>query len=368
MESIFNYKLVIPVIRGQVMGASVLRGYAKLNDLAKMSKPDIYDQKNNPTGTQRDLSPKHARDAYEYVKSHEFGFWPEVFLCARDREVMEYVPSVDHSDYGDLIINMTVATEPKRIAISRIDGNHRLHYADGTHTGFPEIDKIVSFCIAYNLSLEQEIILFRDINANQKPMNTSHLDNIEARLTPEEKLKRLEPDLFIARKLGKDVGSPLFNYVHEGGIKVIGAIIPLRTLRTGISYMFSRSNKLTALRDVDAQYIVISNYFEAFRRWEIDAWEEPNKYIVLRGAGLWAVCFIGAEVIERALSKGKYQMEDMYQILTSGRSWDWSNKGDFQGFSGRGGALKISQIVTAEFQDETGVSVKSLFNEIMKGK
>ena len=51
---------VIPVIRGEVLGVTVFRGYAPLSVLSKVSKPDIYDQKTNPTGTQRDLSPKHA--------------------------------------------------------------------------------------------------------------------------------------------------------------------------------------------------------------------------------------------------------------------------------------------------------------------
>jgi DGQHR domain-containing protein len=357
--------LKIPVIRGQVLGVTVLRGYAKLKDLARMSKPDIYDQKTNPTGTQRDLSPKHAREAYEYVKTHELGFWPEVFLCARDKKVMKYTPSRKGSDIGMLVIDMDRATDPANIAISRVDGNHRLHYADGSYAGFSPIEKNVSFCIAYNLTLEEEIVLFRDINANQKAMNTSHLDNIEARLTPEDRLKREEPDLYIARSLGHDPASPLYDCVYEGGKKMAGSIIPLRTLRTGITYMLSRPTKLTALRDADAQYKVIRNYFQAIKKWQPQAWTEPNKYLLLRGAGLWGICFIGAEVIDRVLARGKFRTDEMYRILKSGKDWDWSNAGDFQGYSGRGGALKISNNVTAEFQDESGVSVKALFGKIM---
>ena len=54
------------------------------------------------------------------------------------------------------------------------------------------------------------------------------------------------------------------------------------------------------------------------------------------------------------------------QILKSGKDWNWRNEGDFQGLSGRGGALKMSQKVTSEFQDEKGVSVKELFKRIME--
>jgi len=63
--------LEIPVIRGIVLGVTVYRGHAKLSDLARISSADIYDQINNPMGTQRDLSIKHAKDAYEYVKNRE---------------------------------------------------------------------------------------------------------------------------------------------------------------------------------------------------------------------------------------------------------------------------------------------------------
>lgn len=365
-KHINNETLNIPVIRGKVLGVTVLRGYARLNDLAKVSKADVYDKVKNPTGTQRDLSPKHARAAYEYVKDKDFAFWPEVFLCTRDNEVITYIPSDLDEDFGTLHIDVKDASKKGKISISRVDGNHRLYFADGSQEGYAPIEKIVSFCLAYNLTREEEITLFRDINANQKAMNTSHLDNIHARLTPEDELKRDDPDLYIARLLGRDSESPLYDRVYEGGKKPAGFSISLRTLRTGIKYMLSRPTKLTALRDPDAQYKVIRNYFIALQMWEPSAWDSPSKYILLRGAGLWGACFIGADVIDRALSQAKFKPDDMLIILQSGKDWDWSNKGDFQGYSGRGGAVQISDKVTSELQDESGISVSSLYQRIMQ--
>ncbi|HTD41107.1 MAG TPA: hypothetical protein VK671_10840, partial [Mucilaginibacter sp.] len=83
------------VIRGKVLGVNVYRGYEKLSTLSEISKADIYDQKINPTGTQRDLSSKHAREAYEYVKNKDLGFWPELFLCARANDILTYTPISD---------------------------------------------------------------------------------------------------------------------------------------------------------------------------------------------------------------------------------------------------------------------------------
>lgn len=357
--------LELPVMRGQVLGVTVLRGYAKICDLASMSKADVYDQTANPTGTQRDLSPKHAREAYEYVKNRDLAFWPEVLLCARIREAVTYVPSEHNEDIGTLWIHLDVAANPDRIAISRVDGNHRLHYADGSQRGFPPIERTVSFCLAYDLSLEQEITLFRDINDNQRRMNTSHLDNIEARLTSQECLKRAEPELYIARQLGRDEHSALYGRVYEGGRRTSGQHIPLRSLKSGIRYMLSRPTKLTAIKDADAQYRLVSNYFHAVKRWQPRAWEHPGQYLVLRGAGLWGICFIGAEVIDRVLTRGKFGVQDMHEILESGAQWDWSNTGDFQGLAGRGGAVKICDQVTADLRDESGVSLKDLHRAIM---
>jgi len=359
--------LELQVMCGKVLGVDVYRGYARLCDLANISKADIFDQKTNPLGTQRDLSPKHAKDAYGYVRERELAFWPEVFLCARNPNVIHFEHSKISDKMGILKINVDSIRNEKTITISRVDGNHRLHYAGGNFPGFPAIEKEVSFCMAFKLTLEEEIILFRDINDNQRRMNTSHLDNIEARLTEADKLKRMDPALYIAKKLGTDKESPLYEKIFEGGKKPGYFAIPLRSLKTGIQYMLSQPNKLTELPDADVQYTVIRNYFKAVREWLPEAWQEPTQYLVMRGAGLWAICFIGATVIDRTLSSGNFIPAYMLKVLRSGPSWDWSRAGNFAGYSGRGGAVKIRDAVVSEFSDESGISIKALAEKILKG-
>src|SRR5687767_875313 len=101
-------KLKIQVLAGTVLGVKVYRGYAPLSQLARVSKADIYDAKNNPTGTQRDLSPKHAKEAYEYVRDRQLAYWPEVFLCLRDPHVIKFVPRrQDDAESGELVIDVT---------------------------------------------------------------------------------------------------------------------------------------------------------------------------------------------------------------------------------------------------------------------
>lgn len=360
-------KIRIDIIKGKALGVNVFRGFAKLSDLALISKADIYDSKSNPTGTQRDLSPKHAREAYYYVKNSEVGFWPEVFLSVRIKDCYTHSAYPNSKGiFGYLEFDVTKISNATKVYISRVDGNHRLHFADGKTKDYPPLDKEVSFCLAYDLKLEQEISLFRDINNNQKRMNTSHLDNIEVRLSKEDEIKRKDPALYIAKLLSTDSQSPFYSRVFEGGKNLGPNMIPLRTLKSGIQYMLSRPTKLTALKDPDAEYRVIKNYFEAVKLWQPDAWKDPSEYILLRGAGLWGLCFIGANVIDKGLSLGKFDSENLFKILKSGRNWDWSKKGSFEGLSGRGGAVKISDMVTAELIDENNISVSELYKQIMK--
>lgn len=361
-----SHLLKFPAVRAKVLGVKVYRGFAPVADLADISQADIYDQENNPLGTQRDLSPAHARDAYEYVKTSELGFWPEVFLCARKKEAVTFRPvSQETPDLGMLEISAKDAKGGSDILISRVDGNHRLHYTDGKQSGYSRIDKLISFCLAYDLTREEEIQLFKDINKNQKPMNTSHLDMIEVRLTPEEELKHRNPDLFIAQRLARESDSPFHGRIYEGGKKPVGVDVPLRAVKTGIEYMLSRSTQLPHLDDAEAQYRVIRNYFSAVKKWQPKPWKSPKDYIMLRGAGLWAICFIGAQVIDRALLQKQFKASDMLTILKSGKDWDWGKKGDFKGLSGRAGALEISRKVTRKLQDEDRMSTKDLFDKIM---
>ena len=165
-------------VRAKVLGVNVYRGFANLCDLADLSRADIYDQQTNRRGTQRDLNPAHARDAYEYVKTRDFGFWPGSLPVCREKKVVTFVPaSDDQPDIGTLSIDLAAVNKSQRLSIPRGDGNHRLHYGDGQQHGYTPVKKLVSFCLAYNLTRDEEIQLFKDINKNQRPMNTSHLDN-----------------------------------------------------------------------------------------------------------------------------------------------------------------------------------------------
>lgn len=364
-----NSNFKIPVVRARVFGVNLYRGYASLGFLADISKPDIYNQQSNPQGTQRDLNDVHAREAYKYAKERILGFWPEIFLCARDNSVLTYYPISDEfQDCGFIEIDIDkIKDNPKEILISRVDGNHRLHFSNGETKGYPRLDQNVSFCMSFNLSLEEEILLFKDINKNQRPMNTSHLDTIEVRLTSEEELVKKNPSLFIANKLSEEASSPLKNLVSKSTKKTASNFIPLRSLNVGIEYLLSKSIQLPRLDNIQAQYKLIENYFNAVKLWQPSPFTEHNNYLMLRGVGLWSICIIGSYIIDTSINNKEFTVDYMFNLLKSGKTWNWSNSGDFKGYSGRGGANEISKKITREIQSKNGQSIDDMISEILKG-
>ena len=153
--------------------------------------------------------------------------------------------------------------------------------------------------------------------------------------------------------------------MYGGGVKSRGSAVPLRTLKTGIEYMLSRPTKLTALENAAAQVQGDPQLLyrsEGMGTGRMERTERLSSALWRRTVGF---CFLGADVIDRALSRGAFEPEQMLQILQSGKKWDWSNKGDFAGISGRSGAVKISESVVNEFADTSGVSVRELYRKII---
>src|SRR2546421_8513766 len=101
-------RISLTALKGRNLDTTCYRGYAPLAHLAVLSQADVFDQETNPDGLQRDLSPKHASDAYEYAaRKPELDrprAFPEVVINVRDKKVVELrdVKGVDGVD-ADLV-------------------------------------------------------------------------------------------------------------------------------------------------------------------------------------------------------------------------------------------------------------------------
>src|SRR5258706_8692983 len=176
------------VILGTCLGHKTYRGFGSLKDLTAISEADIFDQETNPLGTQRNLSLQRARKAYQYVTEKDKAFYPEIILNVRDSS---YVRFKGAKSVGAACGILEFVKDPRKseaIVVSRLDGNHRLWFADGHEGSFEAVDRQASVCFLLLPKIEQELELFRDINDNQMGMNTSHLQNITAPLFGEKGL------------------------------------------------------------------------------------------------------------------------------------------------------------------------------------
>jgi DGQHR domain-containing protein len=353
------------VIVGTCLGYKTYRGFAPLSQLSKLSKADIFDQANNRLGTQRNLSVQHARKAYRYVVDTERAFYPEMILNVRDHSYVEFMPLQRESENDFGFGTLKFLKDPTRngkVVVSRLDGNHRLFFADGHEKGMAAVDRPVSFCILTIEDRDKELELFRDINDNQMGMNTSHLQNITARLLGDKLLKVQNPALYISQQLMKDTTSPLYRRVHEGGRADKGSLLAgltIANLTSGVRDMLSRSAKLDQFPDADAQYQVIKNFWIAVKKWLPKAWNSPREYVIFKGVGLYAISYVGIEVIDRSLLKGKFSSGDMLEYLKQMPAESLS-RGGTSAYAGRGGGRKLANDLIANLEEEGSVSVSKL--------
>ena len=352
-----------PVLLGTCLGHEAYRGFGPLSDISTISRADIFDQDRNRSGTQRNLSVQHARKAYQYVTEKPEAFYPEMILNVRDKSFIKFTQKAEQSGVRFGILEFVKdPREASDLVVSRLDGNHRLWFGDGHEKGMEAVSRPVSFCFVTLEDPNTELALFRDINDNQMGMNTSHLQNITARLLGEKALKVQNPALYIVQRLVKDKNSPLCGMVHEGGKVRKGATLAgltIANLTSAVRDMLARSAKLTQFPDAEAQYAVIKNYWIALKEWLPDAWKNPRGWMIFKGVGLYAISYVGIEIIDRSLLKGKYSSQDMLAYLRQLPPEKLSTKETLP-YAGRGGGRKLANDLIANLEEEGEVSLSKL--------
>lgn len=352
-----------------------LRGSAPLAHLATISQADVFDQVLNPDGLQRDLSAKHASNAYEYAhrpkeKDYPRAF-PEIVLNVRDKKVVRVEQIDTDKQNGIKLIRLIFDLEKMpdgKVSVSRVDGNHRLRYADGDERRDPLLVS-APFQIHIGLNREQERRLFVDINSNQKGLNTSHLAIMASRLTPEEAEIKTSLHRWIAKRLVEDPESPWHGLVHLGGSKkgsrAQGLVRPVNfaSLQNGVHRTLTKSQYIHDITDPQAQYLLVRNYWQAVKKVFSEEWGNPKEYLLLKNMGVWTLGIVGGTVIDRCLSRGREDVESMAKYLRQARTrFDWSRTatpGDraVAGMGGNKAALIIAGEMAKEMSDDAGVNV-----------
>jgi len=383
MSSLSEIKtLEIMAHQARNLDTTCYRGFAPLSHLALISQADVFDQDTNPEGLQRELSIKHAQDAYEYALTERDPkrprAFPEVVINARQRNVVKITPVP--CDVGGLkLVKLRFYRDrmksPKTVYVSRVDGNHRLHFAAGDERREP-LNAMVPFQLHVGLSREEERSLFLDINSNQKGMNISHLSVMQSKLSPEEREIRDHPDRWMAQRLTDDPDSPWHGLVHLGGSKKgaraqgLSRPVNFASLQSGVARTLAKSQYIHDLTNPRAQYVLIRHYWTAVKRVFAEEWANPKDYLLLKNIGVLSLSILGGTIIDRCMPRGKVEIDDLGDYLRQTRNAiDWSKvaTGDrsVAGMSGNRAALIIAGVMASEISDDASDSGMVRLQELL---
>jgi DGQHR domain-containing protein len=368
---------------GKNLNIAVIRGFARLDELALISRADVFDQKANPLGTQRNPSKPHAKQVLEYAlgsleqpadtSPHAF---PEIILNARDVSAIrlyvgndkeeELFNSSDESDFetrhGKIEIDVSLATrDDGQPVFSRVDGNHRLLLVTDYIEKDPEIEfPVVPFSMFVGLTPDQERSIFRDINGEQKSMEVAHLDQIRLRLKSEVNLLSSESGeaLWLANQLSQ-IGAPFHGMVFMGGdrkgFKDLGETIPpikISSLKSAVMATIKKSDLVAAfLKPGDSETELLQNagtklklltlYWNAVKNNFANAWQDKTNFVLMQSIGLTAFSNMGAVIIDELLDKKTLGEDKFNAILAHLASKVDLSKAKWAGYAGAAGAREV---------------------------
>ena len=242
----------------------VFRGYADLKTLATISTPFYYQQNKN-IGYQREIIVSHAKDIKSFFEDQSYRFIPEIILGVRldsKGSVVSLTAGFSEDDRASLLnpeggasraqnisqakrpearlgkeVSLTIDLDELKTnvnAIRRVDGNHRLFYAENLTDDANSPNKyVVPYCMillgptSNRYDDFAEAMVFYNINQKGIPIASEHGFNVlltagmdETRLFNEDTL------LFCAQYLKQE----LQNCAQE--LKDVFGDLPLTNLHT----------------------------------------------------------------------------------------------------------------------------------------
>ena len=226
----------------------IIRGFAHLRDLAAVSVPYKMKGTDEPAfrvvGHQREESEEHAKDIKNYLEKSENRFLPEVILSVRapiNLVVASGEMDPDDVSPGETVLGVQSLGESLEISrrysspnmrmqrlrirrssleqikqdklIRRIDGNHRLHFAEQLiEDPIVPSKYLASFCMVLLRPPDNEeddfaeSLIFHTINSTSLPLESEHDlrlilgQNPDYQMTPDKEFA-YSPKLYLTRLL-----------------------------------------------------------------------------------------------------------------------------------------------------------------------
>lgn len=381
-----------PCLAGRNLNLLIFRGFSRLDDLAAISAPDVYDSYSNPSGTQRELNRPHANACYQYAATagnvlpqDDPRSFPEIILNARDRQVVE-IYQIDDPDYLLDLDSFTTETEftsgivgirmrvgdidfphtSRNPQISRVDGNHRLSGVDLESlldSEGSDDDIAVAFALYVGLNTEQEVELFRDINGEHKGMDVTHLTNIAVRLDGAS--LRDDParrHMWMADQMTRPgrafEGMVFFGGAKSGAKTALGKVPPvkLNTLASTLKLQMTKSTLAMSNFNDQPEHILelVNRYWMAVRKVFAEEWADRTNYILLQTIGLSGFAHLGGTLMDMGFTNASVDQKDFELYLEAVKSEVNLSRSSEQwrGVAGAGGAKRVAEVlIRAATQD-----------------
>jgi len=307
-------------------GRRVALGFAPARILYTLSFADVLVEESG-RGYQRRFNAKHSLDFRRYIQGEGSSTIPLTFNL---RPSASQIWSLTEAVSG--ISTLTIREGPEK-ALVQVDCQHRLGYLS-------DVDVSLPFMTFLGLDEREEMEIFSVINSKARGLSNSLLDFHEASLAGD--LAREKPELYIALQLNTNPDSPWMKQLDLGGTATSGMMrrASLRTMQKAVKKFLSQTQILKTETTETAAEIVIA-FWSAISLVAQDAWNAPRAYLITKGVGVYALMVIAADLYAEA---GKQTCDKRYfanKLCEFLGDIDWSRQGQFQGFGGEGGVLKV---------------------------
>lgn len=313
-------------ITGYCGGREVFLGFAPASVLHSLSFADVLDEQTG-IGYQRRFNDQHSLDFRKYIQRPLSTTIPLTFNL---RPRTDGAWRLLRGKNGTAVL---VLDDSSSTILSQVDCQHRLGYLEGIETP-------LAFMVFLGLTDREEMEVFNTINGKAKGLSGSLLDYHDAKLAKD--LAREKPELFIALRLNDDPKSPWHMRLDLGGKQVSGLArkASLRTMQKAVK-RFLHETKISKA-NVEGAYSILLNFWKAITVLLPEAWENPRKYFLTKGIGVYALNSVAADLFKDA---EKRATECTYSYLMSALSefvgeFDWSSAGPLKGLGGESGVQK----------------------------
>lgn len=318
---------------GNCGNREVFLGFASAALLSRLSFSDVLDEATG-AGYQRRFCKDHSLAFKRYIQLPGSTTIPLTFNL---REVHAPHWSLERSKRGQgAVLRLDVNAPP---ILAQVDCQHRLGYLRESPINF-------AFMVFLNLTVEDEMRIFRDINGKAKGLNNSLLDFTEAKLAHDD-LAVAHPDIALALRLHEDPDSPWYKLLDLGGNRTNGTkrVASLRTMQKAIR-RFRRESQ-AEIADLDVLGIQLVAFWKAIARVYPYQWMQPRRHLLRKGIGVYALMSMAGVLVREAKGSGRHVDSDFFveKLTDFSDQVDWSNTGTMQGFGGVQGADQAFELL-----------------------